>query len=372
MREIGEGNCETFPSLPGRADATEEPRSGTASPRQPGTALARPDSLVEKLRPYLLFRDPAMHAALAGLPRAAATREHILVTGETGTGKELVARAVHGLSGRQGGPFVAVNCGAIPETLLEEELFGHERGAFTGAVGRRKGRFEQADGGTLFLDEIGEMPLHLQVRLLRALEEGEIQRLGGEAPTVVDVRVVAATRRDLKKDVDVGLFRDDLYYRLHILPITLPPLRQRPEDISLLARHYFEHALAEIGRPDPLPTISQEAMDRLKNLPWPGNVRQLRNLMTRAAVSLPAGAQRFTRTELEPLLELEDMPPGEPPVAPASPEGVFIPTGTTLKEAEELLIRDALRHTGGNRTKAAKLLGIGLRTLRRRLNEPGD
>lgn len=324
-------------------------------------------SLAERLRPYLLFCDTAMEQALSDLPEMASNEHNVLINGETGTGKELIARAVHGLSHRAEGPFIAVNCGAIPEALLEDELFGHEKGAFTGALRQRCGRFEQAQGGSLFLDEIGEMPPHFQVRLLRALEDRTIQRVGSEQSIPLDVRVIAATHRDLQKAVKEGLFREDLYYRLAILPIHLPPLRERRDDIPLLATHFLQRALQDLGQNYSPPQFDAETRALLTEYHWPGNVRELRNLMTRLALRLPQGTRQISIEWLESLLPgLSLSAQGQ--VAFSNEEGVFIPADSTLQQAERLLIDAALLRTSNNRTRAAQQLGIGERTLRRKLN----
>lgn len=320
------------------------------------------DSLNERLSPYLLFRDPAMGEALMDLPRYAAVSEPVLIQGETGTGKELVARALHDLGPRAQGPFVAMNCGAIPETMLEAELFGHEKGAFTGATRTHRGRFEQAHTGTLFLDEIGEMRPPAQVSLLRVLEDCVVRRIGGERDTPVDVRVVAATHRPLEERVDSGLFRRDLLYRLQVLPITLPPLRDRVQDIELLAHRFLANSLRDMGWSGSPPTLNAEALAWLSAYPWPGNVRELRNLMTRLALRLPKGVREIGPKLLMPML------PAQANRHAAQDKGVLIPKGTKLVDAEWLLIDAALKDSGYNRAKAAKLLGIGERTLRRKLN----
>ncbi len=320
-------------------------------------------TLQDQLKPFLLFKDPVMARALAGLPRVAASLQPVLIQGETGTGKEMVARAVHGLSPVAEGPFVAINCGAIPESLLEDELFGHEKGAFTGAQQRRQGRFEQAHGGTLFLDEIGEMPLPFQVRLLRILEDGLIQRVGSERPINVDVRVIAATHRNLEDDAASGLFRRDLLYRLNILPISLPPLRMRPDDVHLLAKHFLQRALQDMQRHPPWPTLEKSSLEMLADYPWPGNVRELRNMITRLAVCLPLEVKTIETRWIADLL-----PQTGKAGTDAAGNGIFIPVDATLAEAEQLLIAAALKNTQGNRIEAAKRLGIGERTLRRKLN----
>jgi len=315
-----------------------------------------------QLAPYLIFRDPAMMVALIDVPRFAGSTEPVLVQGETGTGKELVARALHGLGPRGQGPFVAVNCGAIPETMLEAELFGHEKGAFTGASRQHRGRFEQAHKGTLLLDEIGEMPPAAQVSLLRVLEERVVYRIGGERGVPVDVRVVAATHRPLEERVESGLFRQDLLFRLNVLLIELPPLRERPRDIELLARRFLVNSLRDMDWQEVAPAFTADALSLLASHPFPGNVRELRNLMARLAVRLPEGLGKISATLLASLL-----PAGA--AATAAGEGILIPKGTTLADAEWLLIDSALKDAGYNRSRAAKLLGIGERTLRRKLNE---
>jgi len=330
-------------------------------------ALATVDPLVEKARPYFQFRSESMRRALFDLPRIAASNQTVLITGETGSGKEIISRAIHVMSPRKDGPFIALNCGAVPEGLIEGELFGHEKGAFTGAVSLRKGKFETATGGTILLDEIGEMSLHLQVRLLRVLEEGLLYRIGGETPVPIDARVIASTNRDLRQSIKKGLFREDLYYRLNILNMHIPPLRERIEDISFLAVHFMNRALDETGHERPYPKLSSAVIEMLESLKWPGNVRELRNVMTRVAVFLPEEARQVLPLHVFPHLET----PGEQYRDKRETEssGIFIPEDSTLSEAEDMIIKQALKATGGNRTKAAKLLGIGIRTLRRRLNE---
>jgi DNA-binding NtrC family response regulator len=322
------------------------------------------DPVVNQSRPYFQFRSPAMLSALANLPRIATSEQTVLISGETGTGKEIISRAIHMMSPRASGPFVAVNCGAIPESLIESELFGHEKGAFTGAGKARKGKFETAHQGTLLLDEIGDMPLELQVRLLRVLEEGHIFRVGGESPIEVDVRVIAASRRELKEEIKEGLFREDLYYRLNILRIHLPLLRDRVEDISFLSVHFMDRAFEEMDVRQPWPKLSSAAIKLLEGLPWRGNVRELRNVMTRVATLLPATSRQVLPQHVLPHIEDYDTSPD----ISTKGEGVFIPFGSTMARAQELLIENALTHSGGNRTRAAKTLDIGIRTLRRKLN----
>ncbi len=334
------------------------------------TSLTPVESYVKQLKPYMIFRSPQMKRIMMTLPRISASEQPVLITGETGTGKELAARAIHFLSKRREGNFVAVNCGAIPDTLIEGELFGHEKGAFTGALRTHKGKFEIANRGTLFLDEIGDMPLSLQVKLLRVLEEGEIYRIGAERPVKIDVRVIAATRRELHKAVQEGLFRDDLYYRLNVLKVHLPPLRERTEDIPLLAIHFFHRALSELGLSPPHPELSNGSIDMLERLPWRGNIRELRNLMTRVATFfaprkrpvLPADIlHHLDEFSIQYLMEHQDIPHHK--------EGIFIPIGTPLEKAEEIIIKETLRFTRGNKSRAARILNIGIRTIRRKLNK---
>ncbi|MDH4028655.1 MAG: sigma-54 dependent transcriptional regulator [Nitrospirota bacterium] len=342
--------------------------TGTGRPETGSKSLTVIDPLIEKVKSYFLFRSPVMRRTLAHLPRIAASDQTVLITGETGTGKEIVARAVHVMSSRSSGPFIPINCGAVPESLIEGELFGHEKGAFTGAIQTRKGKFESADNGTLFLDEIGDMPVQLQVRLLRVLEDGKLYRVGSETPIRINVRIIAASNVDLQAAVKDGLFREDLYYRLNVLRIHLPLLRERVEDIPLLAVHFLERAFAEMGRRPPYPSLSAETIYLLENYPWRGNVRELRNVMTRIATLLPREAKHIFPFHILPHLEDANKVTA-PPAAGTGGEGVFIPHGTSLNDAEEMLIREALERTKGNRTKAASLLGVSLRNLRRKLNK---
>ena len=278
----------------------------------------------------------------------------ILITGETGTGKEVVARAIHHNSPRRAHRFVALNCSAIPETLLEAELFGHVRGAFTGAVGMRQGRFEQAHKGTLFLDEVGTMSTALQMKLLRALQEREFERVGDNQSIKVDVRVIAATNSDLVSMVKSGTFREDLYYRLNVIPIELPPLRDRRDDIPLLAQHFLEKFGGDLNM-----HLSQGAMRRLMAYAWPGNVRQLENAVERA-VALSAGRQQVEVSDLPP--EIQAAPePLTSPVVEFPDEGIDMPA--YLSSIEKDLIQRSLERTGGNRNRAAELLRIKRTTL---------
>ena len=298
--------------------------------------------------------------------KVAPTPSTVLLVGETGVGKELFARAVHDKSPRAKGPFVAVNCGAIPETLFESELFGHRKGSFTDADRDRKGRFEEADRGTLFLDEIGELPLSLQPKLLRVLEAGEIQKIGENLPRRVDVRLVAATNRNLKQMVSKGSFREDLFFRLNVFPVTLPPLRDRQEDIPLLARYFLERYAREFRRP--CPPLDEKTMAALAGHPWPGNVRELSNTMERLAL-LYDGSPVENLVPKATLSSLENL--NIPAPAVLSPDTYK----ETLHKAQELvertLIQRALDQSGQSKIKAAKMLGIGERTLFYKLKELG-
>jgi two-component system response regulator AtoC len=296
------------------------------------------------------------------LETVARSNSTILVNGETGTGKEVVARAIHHNSPRRPHRFVALNCSAIPETLLEAELFGHVRGAFTGAVGMRQGRFEQAHKGTLFLDEVGTMSVGLQMKLLRALQEREFERVGDSQTIKVDVRVIAATNSDLGRMVAEGAFREDLYYRLNVIPIELPPLRDRRDDIPLLAHHFLKKF-----SPDTTLEVSQSAMRALMAYHWPGNVRQLENAMERV-VALSAGRTEVLNTDLPP--EIQATPQAaSPPFVEFPEDGLDLPT--YLASIERDLIRRALDRTGGNRNKAADLLRIKRTTLVEKLKRIG-
>lgn len=311
---------------------------------------------------------------LKELIRLAAPSEAItLVTGKSGTGKELVARALHGLSPRAHKPLVVVNCAALSEHLLESELFGHEKGAFTGADKRRDGRFMQADGGTLFLDEIGELPLAMQAKLLRAIQQGEIQRVGSDATLTVDVRLVAATNRDLAEEIRLGRFREDLYYRLNVLTLHVPSLEERQDDIPLLAQHFLNNHSAR-NRKD-VKGFTPQAMDLIIHYPWPGNVRELENTIERAVVLL--FGQYISERELPAALTRCAAPPAEAvqalepsPVAPV-PERVAATLPTTLEDMERTLILQTLEQTGNNKSEAAKRLGIARKTLHMKLKQYG-
>ena len=303
----------------------------------------------------LIGQSPAMLQMFDIIRQVAPTRASVLITGETGTGKELVAHAVHNLSPRKGGPFVAVHAAALPTTLLESELFGHEKGAFTGAVERRAGRFEMADGGTIFLDEVGELEPAMQVKLLRVLEERKFERVGGNKTIEVDVRLVAATNRDLKKMVGEGKFRDDLFYRLSVVTVNLPPLRERRDDVPLLVAAFNRQYSEENNVP--IREITQEAVNLLMAYDWPGNVRELRNTVEQMVV-LAHGDR----------LAVRDIPAAIRSGADLTKISVVRPGMTmTVEEAERQLIVQALKETGGNRTKAADKIGMSRRTLHRKL-----
>ncbi|MFN3687180.1 nitrogen regulation protein NR(I) [Salinarimonas sp.] len=357
-----------------------------------GRALSRPRGPVSSADGEgedipLVGRSPAMQEIYRALARLMPTDLTVMITGESGTGKELVARALHDYGKRRSGPFVAVNMAAIPRDLIESELFGHEKGAFTGATARSAGRFEQAEGGTLFLDEIGDMPMEAQTRLLRVLQQGEYTTVGGRTPIKTNVRIVAATNKDLRISIQQGLFREDLFFRLNVVPLRLPPLRERAEDIPDLARHFF--ALVE-KEGLPRKQLDSEAMDRLKRYRWPGNVRELENLIRRLAALYPQD------TITAPIIEGElDVRPFEP-VGVANGEaieGVDTLSGAVerhltryfgnfrdtlpppglyhriLREIEGPLIAAALTATRGNQIRAAELLGLNRNTLRKKVRD---
>ncbi|HKA88443.1 MAG TPA: sigma-54 dependent transcriptional regulator [Haliangiales bacterium] len=324
-----------------------------------GPAPAREEGLLG-----MVGKGPAMQALFRTIQKVSEYKTNVLITGESGTGKELVARAIHALSPRAGGPFVAVNCGAIPETLLESELFGHRKGAFTDAIRDKKGLFEEAHEGTLFLDEIGELPLSLQVKLLRALQEEEIRRVGDTREIAIDVRVVAATVKNLGAEAGAGRFREDLFYRLNVLPLHLPPLRERREDIPILVDHFLrrtaeKHAATGMR----VESVAPEAMELLLSYAWPGNVRELENTVERAMVL--CDGPRIEASALEDRIKQT----GDKVRATLASGELSIKKTTRVLEEE--LIRKALLATGGNRTNAAKILEISHRALLYKIKEYG-
>jgi two-component system response regulator HydG len=310
----------------------------------------------------IIGRSPAMLATMETILQAAPSTATVLLMGESGTGKELLARAIHEQSPRISGPFIAVNCAALPESILESELFGYEKGAFTGANQRKEGRIERAHGGTLFLDEVGEMSPSVQAKLLRVLQEGELERLGGNETINVDFRLVAATNRDLEAAIRDGGFREDLYYRLNVIGVNLPPLRDRPEDILLLAE-FFARRFAEKNK-KAVHGLTEEAREAFMRYRWPGNVRELENVIERAIV--------LTRGTT---IDLKDLPsPVQSGAGGAMREGIrregakiVIPVGTKLEDVERALIRETLKETHGDKSLAAQLLGIAARTIYRKL-----
>lgn len=299
----------------------------------------------------------AMRKVFDTIRQVAPTKASVLITGESGVGKELVADAIHELSPRKGKPLVKVHCAALAATLLESELFGHEKGAFTGAVGRKRGRFELAHEGTLFLDEIGEIDQNVQIKILRVLQEKKFERVGGEETLEVDVRIVAATNRDLKAEIEKGTFREDLYYRLNVVNLHVPPLRERKDDIPLLATAFLKEFAQENGKP--IEALDNRARAALYAYDWPGNVRELRNCME-SAVVMAKGR----------LITVDDLPPT---IRNSSEAGwIRLPMGIPLEEAEKIIIRDTLSAQRGNKSRTAEVLQIGRKTLHRKLAEWGD
>jgi transcriptional regulator with GAF, ATPase, and Fis domain len=341
---------------------------------------------------------PSIRRIMQTVSMAAPTRATVLLQGESGTGKELFARAIHDQSERRDKPFIKLNCAALPEGLIESALFGHEKGAFTGAIKRVEGAFERANRGTLLLDEVSEMRLDLQAKLLRVLQEQEFERVGGTSPIKVDVRIVATTNRDLAMEADHGTFRQDLYYRLSTIPVLIPPLRDRPEDIPVLALRFAMRVAAELGKK--IDGLSPDALEALQQYPWPGNVRELQHVIERAVILTPdpiiqPHCLEGTRFGLAHSLGAPNMrprafappgmgsgpvlavsgamvAPGAPGVggAPAAGSGIAL-TSLNVADAERVLIQHALQASDNNRTKAAELLGISVRTLRNKLNGPG-
>ena len=311
----------------------------------------------------IIARSPKMQEVLATVERIAPTNSTVLLGGESGVGKDLIARAIHQHSRRASGPFVKINSTAIPENLLESELFGYEKGAFTGAVTSKPGKFELADKGTIFLDEIGDVPPATQVKLLRVLQEREFERLGGTKTLKVDVRLVAATNRDLRAALEDGTFREDLYYRLNVVPIDIPPLREHKEDIPYLADYFVAHFAREAAKP--VTGITPAAMKLLTDFHWPGNVRELENIIERAVA-----------LSTRPVIDVGDVQLDSARRKPPAAEGdgsaaPFLPEGTTLEQYEDELIREALRRAAGNKSQAARLLGLSRNALRYRLSKIG-
>lgn len=310
----------------------------------------------------IVGRGPAMQEIFQTIARVAPSRATILLCGESGVGKDLIGRAIHYHSPRREKPFVKINCTAIPENLMESELFGYEKGAFTGANLTKPGKFEQAEGGTVFLDEIGDVPASIQVKLLRILQEREFERLGSNKTRQIDVRVIAATNVDLRAALEEGRFREDLYYRLNVMPVNVPSLRERREDIPFLAQHFLEKFRKEAGKPQA--ALTDEAMAKLMEYRWPGNVRELENVMERSL--LLASGEKLGPAEIK----LEMAPKSK--AANAGNGGVaFVPEGMTLDEYEQAIIREALRRTNGNKSQAARLLGLTRNALRYRLDQMG-
>jgi two-component system, NtrC family, response regulator AtoC len=334
----------------------------------PVPSPAPPDASLDSLS-ELVGGSAPMEALRGTVRKLAPHKATVLVRGESGTGKEVVARALHRLSPRAGAPFVAVNCGAIPAGLIESEVFGHRKGAFTDAVRDRVGLVEQAAGGTLFLDEIGELPGPSQVKLLRVLQDGRVRRLGDDLDAVVDVRIVAATSRALEAEVAAGRFRADLFHRLDVLSVVLPPLRTRPGDVALLARHFLAAARARLGVAALARTIGAEALATLEAYPWPGNVRELENTIERAAV-LCEGEALDLASLPERVVAARAAGAPAPTAAPAPDEG-DLSLKRALCRTEEAVIRRALARTAGNRTHAAALLEISHRALLYKIKEYG-
>jgi len=305
----------------------------------------------------IIGKASAMKRVFDLIQRASPADSTILISGESGTGKELVAKAIHYNSARAGGPFIKMNCAALPEGLIESELFGHEKGAFTGAIRATRGRFELADSGTLLLDEISEIPPSLQAKLLRVLQEKEFERIGSGQTIKTNVRVIATSNRDLKEEVAKGSFRDDLFYRLNVIPIELPPLRQRQEDLPLLCEYFLNKYAQKLGIP--AKSLTEKTIELLMAYKWPGNVRELENVIERATVI-------SKNQELKP----SDLPPEIAAGMPDIPRG-GMEVGITIDNAEKMLILKTLKAQGGNKTKAAEVLGISTRTLRNKLQEYG-
>ena len=331
----------------------------------------------------LIGTSPRMLEIYEIIKRVTSAKANILITGESGTGKELVARAIHYEGDRKDKPFVPINCGAIPENLIESELFGHQKGAFTGAVANKSGLFEMANQGTIFLDEITELPVQLQVKLLRVIQERNFRRVGGIEDIAVDVRIIAASNKEIDREVKEGRFREDLFYRLNVIPIQMPPLRERKEDIRLLAEHFFEKHTKELGKE--IKGISREAMDYLESYSYPGNIRELENIIERAVAlentniilpeSLPeyvkgeSGQKRVKVSEKEPSALERDLKTSLQPEFEILPEGFNLEKN--VEDYEKAIIVDALKRAGGVKKKAAELLGMSFRAIRYKLDKYG-
>ena len=331
--------------------------------------LLREELAARRGAPQIIGEDPRLQQVTIALQRAAATDTTVLLEGESGTGKELFARALHMLSPRADGPFVAINCAAIPENLLETELFGYEKGAFTGAGARKPGKFELAHRGTLFLDEIGDLPLNLQAKILRALEEKRFERVGGTALLQVDVRVVAATNRNLRAQIAARQFREDLYFRLSVFPITIPPLRDRPDDISMLATHFIERFSRDQNK-KPL-MLAPSAVEELQAYPWPGNVRELQNCIERAVILTEGDtihARHLSLTSRQPAPAVVDDSPWSQVDLSGTLAGA---TQRVVAEVERRKIEQALKEAAGNRAKAAETLQVGFKAFTAKLREYG-
>jgi DNA-binding NtrC family response regulator len=307
----------------------------------------------------LVGHSAAMREIFQMIARVAPTRTTVLLAGESGVGKDMIARAIHQHSSRKNAPFVKINCTALPENLMESELFGYEKGAFTGATSSKPGKFEQADKGTVFLDEIGDVPTHIQVKLLRILQEREFERLGSNVTRSVDVRVVAATNVDLRAALEQGRFREDLYYRLNVVPINVPPLRERKEDIPFLAIYFVRKLAADLG--SAVTQISSGAMDRLLAYSWPGNVRELENTIERSMVLASGTVLESSDIRIESVRQTQPNSTHEP----------LLPEGFTLEQWEQAMIREAMRRANGNKSQAARLLGLTRNALRYRLSQMG-
>jgi DNA-binding NtrC family response regulator len=331
--------------------------------------LLKEELAVRRGAPQLVGEDPSLRKVFASLQRAAATDATVLLEGESGTGKELFARSLHALSPRADAPFVAINCAAIPENLLETELFGYEKGAFTGAAGRKPGKFEMAHRGTLFLDEIGDLPMSLQAKILRALEEKKFERVGGTALLSVDVRLVAATNRGLRAAVAARRFREDLYFRLSVFPITIPPLRDRPGDIPVLARYFVERFCRDLKK-RPF-VVSPQAMEQLQEYRWPGNVRELQNCIERAVILADGETLLPRHLNLSFAAPLIDENP-ESPWAHVDMSGTLAEvTRRVTGEVEKVKIQEVLAESAGNKGRAAELLQVSYKSLLVKLKEHG-